>query len=544
MADVFVSYCRRDRPRVAPLVAAIESKGWSVWWDPEIVPGQEFDRMIHAELASAGAVLAVWTKDSVESRWVRGEAREGADRDILVPVRLDDATLPIDLRAFHTIDFSGDPDGDPRDPRVQDMLHALGAVIARDGRTSSGPRVSASVPPPGSAIGSDHVEIWVLPFANLGGDPEQAYLSDGLTEDIITELSRWRMLAVRSRSASFRYRGPGVDLQQVARELHVRFVVEGSIRRMGERIRITAQLIDTETGNHVWAEKFDRKVADIFNVQDQVVQTIVSTLVGRVQASDVERAARKPPASLAAYECILKGNALPWDDPEGAAEATRLFERAVALDPGYGFAHALLAAMRYGQWYDDPVGCDTALEEAHALAKRAVELDPGESTCYSILAQVCNLQRAFDLSLQYARRAVELNPNNQWNAADMGMMLTHGGHAEDALEWFKRAREIDPYFAEPWYWRQFGLAYLLLHRYDEALAIFNYLPTRSYRITALRAACHALLGNMPQARLDAAECLAMKPGFSTRHFIAKLPLKDPADATHLGDAILLAGLPG
>jgi adenylate cyclase len=112
------------------------------------------------------------------------------------------------------------------------------------------------------------------------------------------------------------------------------------------------------------------------------------------------------------------------------------------------------------------------------------------------------------------------------------------------LAWFKRAREIDPYFAEPWYWRQFGLAYLLLHRYDEALAIFNYLPTRSYRITALRAACHALLGNMPQARLDAAECLAMKPGFSTRHFIAKLPLKDPADATHLGDAILLAGLPG
>jgi TolB-like protein/Tfp pilus assembly protein PilF len=542
MADVFVSYCRRDRPRVAPLVAAIESMGWSVWWDPEIVPGQEFDRMIHAELASAGAVLAVWTRDSVESRWVRGEAREGADRDILVPVRLDDATLPIDLRAFHTIDFNGDPDGDPRNPQVQDMLHALGAVIARDASASSGSRVSESAPPV-SVIGPARIEICVLPFANLGGDPEQAYFSDGITEDIITELSRWHMMAVRSRSASFRYRGPGVDLRQVARELHVHFIVEGSVRRMGERIRITAQLIDTETANHVWAEKFDRELADIFTVQDQVVQTIVSTLVGRVQACDVERAVRKPPSSLAAYECILKGNALPWDDPEGAAEATRLFEQAIALDPGYGLAHALLAAMRYGQWYDDPVGCDAALEEAHALAKRAVELDPGESTCYSILAQVCNLQRAFDLSLQYVRRAVELNPNNQWNAADMGMMLTHAGHAEEALAWFKRAREIDPYFAEPWYWRQFGLAYLLLHRYDEALAIFNYQPTRKYRITALRAACHALLGNTAQARLDAAECLAMKPGFSTRHFIAKMPFKDPADAAHLGDAMLLAGLP-
>jgi TolB-like protein/tetratricopeptide (TPR) repeat protein len=543
MADVFVSYCRRDRQRVAPLVAAIESMGWSVWWDPEIVPGQEFDRMIHAELASAGAVLAVWTKDSVESRWVRGEARDGADRDILVPVRLDDATLPIDLRAFHTIDFSGDQDGDPRNPQVQDMLHALGGVIARGSSVPSASRASRSMQPPAPVTGPDRVEICVLPFANLGGDPEQAYFSDGITEDIITELARWHMLAVRSRSASFRYRGPAVDLRQVARELRVHFIVEGSVRRMGERIRITTQLIDTETGNHVWAEKFDRDLADIFTVQDQVVQTIVSTLVGRVQACDVERAGRKPPSSLAAYECILKGNALQWDDPQGAAEATRLFEQAIALDPGYGFAHALLAAMRYGQWYDAPIGCDAALEEAHALAKRAVELDPGESTCYSILAQVCHLQRAFDLSLQYVRRAVELNPNNQWNAADMGMMLTYAGRAEEALAWFKRAREIDPYFAEPWYWREFGLACLLLHRYDEALAIFNYQPTRKYRITALRAACHALLGNTAQARLDAAECLAMKPGFSTRHFIAKIPFKDPADAAHLGDAMLLAGLP-
>src|SRR4249919_3023300 len=166
MADVFVSYCRRDRPRVAPLVTAIESMGWSVWWDPEIVPGQEFDRMIHAELASASAVLAVWTKDSVESHWVRGEARDGADRDILVPVRLDDATLPIDLRAFHTIDFSGDPDGDPRNPQVQDMLHALGAVIARDSSATSGSRVPGSAPPV-SAIGPARVDICVLPFANM-----------------------------------------------------------------------------------------------------------------------------------------------------------------------------------------------------------------------------------------------------------------------------------------------------------------------------------------------------------------------------------------
>ena len=542
MADVFISYSRRDKARVAPLVAAIEAMGWSVWWDPEIVPGQEFDRQIDAELGIAAAVLVVWTRDSVESRWVRGEAREAAERGILVPVRLDDATLPIDVRALHTIDLDDSREG-ARSPQVQEMLHALGALIAR--RRALQPGAPQADPQPSTAVaGPPRVGICVLPFANMSGDAEQAYFSDGITEDIITELSRWRMLAVRSRAASFRYRGVAVDVRQVARELQVRFIVEGSVRRMGERVRITAQLIDAEVGNHVWAEKFDCALDEIFTVQDQVVRTIVSTLVGRVQACDAERARRKPPASLAAYECVLQGNALPWDEPEGCAKATRLFEQAIALDPDYGLAHALLAAMRYGQWYDDPVDSDAALHEALALATRGVELDPDESTCHSILAQVYHLHRAFDLSLQHIRRAVELNPTNQWNMADMGMMLIYAGEAEEALAWFGRARETDPYFDPPWYWREYGLAYLLLHRYDTAVAMFDHLPTRHHRSAALRAACHARLGDADRARVLATECLAMKPDFSIRHFMAKQPFRNPADATHLADALRLAGLPG
>ena len=390
---------------------------------------------------------------------------------------------------------------------------------------------------------SNRVAICVLPFANMSGDPEQEYFSDGITEDIITELSRWRLLAVRSRGASFRYRGVAVDMKQVARELNVRFVVEGSVRRMGERIRISAQLIDTETGSHIWAEKFDRELADIFTVQDQVVRTIVSTLVGRVQVSDAERARRKPPASLAAYEYVLKGNALPWSDPNGAAEATRLFEKAIEIDPGYGFAHALLATMRYGKWYDDPSNSDAALQEAYALAKRAVELDENESTCFSILAQVCLLRRSFDLALQYAQRAIEINPSNQWNTADMGLYLTYLGQAEEALAWFKRAKEIDPYFDPPWYWRSIGQAYMSLQRYQEALAMFDHVSVRHYRIAAYMAGCHARLGDTDRAKASAAACLATKPDFSTRHFMTKEPFKNPADAAHLADSLLMAGLP-
>jgi TolB-like protein/tetratricopeptide (TPR) repeat protein len=545
MSDVFISYARSDKDRVAPLVAAIEANGWTVWWDPAIDPGQEFDRQIAAELKTAAAVVVVWTPKSVESRWVRGEAREGAERGILIPVRFDGASLPIDVRALHTTDFDGWQE-DPGSPQALELLRALGATIGRTraaGAAAVPAAVAPSVPAIGPTEGPARIAICVLPFANMSGDPEQQHFSDGITEDIITELSRWRLLAVRSRSASFRYRGVAVDMKQVARDMNVRFIVEGSVRRMGDRVRINAQLIDTESGNHVWGEKFDRELAEIFTVQDQVVQTIVSTLVGRVQVSDVERARRKPPASLAAYECVLKGNSLPWDDPVGRAEATRLFERAVEIDPGYGFAHALLAVMRSGEWYDDPGDSDALLQEAYVLAQRAVELDENESTCFSMLGQVCLRQRSFDLALKYTRRAIELNPGNQWNQADLGTVLVSIGQADEAIARFKRAREIDPYFDPPWYWRWLGQAHMVLHQYREALAMFDHLPTRQYRVVALAAGCHARLGEMDRAAAGAAECMAMKPDFSVALFMKKQSFKNAADAAHLADSLHLAGLP-
>jgi len=404
MADVFVSYSRSDKARVAPIVGALEAQGWSVWWDPAIAPGQQFDRLIADELERARAVLVVWTPDSVESRWVRGEAREGADRGIRVPVQLGPARLPIDFRAYHTTDL-GEPGDAASNPQFQDVVRAIEGLAGRAPRS-----LAASTPPPLDSVttsGPPRIAICVLPFANLGGDPEQQYFSDGITGDIITELSRWRLLSVRSRSASFKYRGPSVDTAQVARELNARFVVEGTVRRIADRVRVSVQLTDAESGRQVWAERFDRGREEIFAVQDEVVQTIVSTLVGRVQSSDVERARRKAPTSLDAYECVLNGNALPWDDPEGAAEATRLFEKAIEIDPGYGMAYALLASMRSAKWRHDPGDSTALLDEAYALAKRAVELDDGESTCHSLLAHVCLQRRAYEMALQHMRRAAD-----------------------------------------------------------------------------------------------------------------------------------------
>jgi TolB-like protein len=389
----------------------------------------------------------------------------------------------------------------------------------------------------------EKLSIAVLPLENQSGDPAQEYFSDGLTQDIITELTRWRMLAVRSRSASFRFRGAAADIGLVARELNVRYVVEGSVRRLGEAVRIHVQLIDAQLGNHVWAEKFDCRLSEIFAIQDAVVQTIVSTLVGRVQVDNSERARRKPPESLAAYECLLKGNALSWDDPEGAAEAAQLFEKAIEIDPGYGFAYALLGIMRIGAWKEQ-LGKSTAyLDEAYSLARRSVELAENESTCHSLLAQVHLVRREYSLALQQMQRALELNPNNQWNLADMGYVLGYMGEGEQSLQWSARASQADPYFGPPWFWRQQARSYLILQRYEEALGMLERVPRRKWIDAAYMAGCFARLGDAERAREHAGECLAMRSDFAIHHLFKVEPFQSSSHAESIAQSLRLAGLP-
>ena len=196
--------------------------------------------------------------------------------------------------------------------------------------------------------------IAVLPFTNLSGDPEQAYFSDGITEDIITELSRFRSLFVIARNSSFAFRGERIDIAEIARRLGVQYIVEGSVRRAGNRVRITAQLIDAANGTHLWAERYDRELEDIFAVQDEVVRTVVATVAGRVEVAGAQFAKRKPPESLVAYDYVLRGlEQLNLDGEPHNAEARRLFEKAVELDPQYAAGHAYLALAIYVQWVSD-----------------------------------------------------------------------------------------------------------------------------------------------------------------------------------------------
>ena len=385
--------------------------------------------------------------------------------------------------------------------------------------------------------------IAVLPFISMSGDVEQQYFGDGITEDIITELARFRNLHVLARNTSFRYRGQDVDVQRVGRELGVQYIVEGSLRRIGNRIRITAQLIDTATGHHVWADRFDRNEEELFAVQDQVVKTIAATLVGRMHAAATERAQRKPPASLAAYELVLKGDALPLYRPHSAEAARKLFEQAIALDPGYAKAYSLLANLEMTDWFRDFNASPELLDRAFALAQKAVAIDSNDPSSQVAVARLHQTRGAWSRAEYHYGKALELNPNSALLMAGLGDLNITLGNPEKALGYFRESRALDPFFEPSWLWPITGLAHFMARQYEEAVTALERSTEPPYWAHLYMAASHAMLGNAERARHHAAETLRLKPDFTIARAIERQPLRRDSDRAHLLEAFRKAGLP-
>jgi adenylate cyclase len=405
-------------------------------------------------------------------------------------------------------------------------------------RIAGTPRLVVAAP----TVTAGRPSIAVLPFTSMSGDVEQQYFGDGITEDIITELSRFNQLHVLARNSSFRYR-KDVDMIRVGRELGVEYLVEGSVRRLGDRIRITAQLIDTRSGNHLWAERFDRNEEDLFAVQDQVVRTIVATLVGRMRATGLELAKRKPPASLEAYECVLRGDALPVGEPEPEAEARRLFERAIELDPDYARAYAFLAYHIGLKWFRELSGTDEALDQGLELAQKAIALDENDSECQNALGWIYLLRKSHELAEYHYGKAFELNRNRAPQIAERGILYIYLGMPTEALSCLQEAKLMDPYFDPNWYWRVVGLAHFVARRYDEAIATFgrsSKLPVWGH---AYLAACYAQTNKLELAKHQAAETVRIASNFSLIRFAEMEPYKHSTDRQHLVDGLRKAGLP-
>jgi TolB-like protein/Tfp pilus assembly protein PilF len=417
---VFVSYARDDRKRALPVIELLEAAGFSVWWDGLLEGGERFFETTAAALDGARAVVVLWSKTSVASHWVHDEATAARDRRVLVPLSIDGSEPPLGFRQFQVIDISrsrmkpGDAEAD-RVVRAVAALHDAAPVaavkpvarpVARgvDRRLMIGGGVAAVAAAAGLAwwrggfagVAADANSIAVLPFVNLSGDPAQSYFSDGLASEVRTELARNPMLQVAAQASSNKFRDRGEDAKTIASTLGVAYLLDGSIRRAGDTLRIAAELIDGRSGFSKWAQSFDRPLADVFAVQAEIARAVTAALsaeVGGQQAADAAAApANGTTTNIVAFDAFLRGRDL---FEQGASEATdraalAKFDAAIAADPDYGLAHAwrsrtlTVIANQYSQGAARRAIYDAAL----AAGQRATQVAPQSADAWSALGFV------------------------------------------------------------------------------------------------------------------------------------------------------------
>ncbi len=387
--------------------------------------------------------------------------------------------------------------------------------------------------------------IIVLPFTNLSGSPEQEFFADGLAEDILTELSRFRDLFVISRNTSFKFKGQAVDVRKVARELGVQYVIEGSVRRAGNRVRVTVQLIDGESDRHLWAERYDRDLEDIFAIQDEITSAIVATLPGRVAAAAHDRAERKPTESMAAYELVLEAKVLHHRAKRADNhKAQVLIGRALELDPKYAHAHAWKACI-LGQawirdWSEDPDATKRVIESHLEIA---LGLDENDSDVQRVLAALRLTQKNYDKAVHHQQRALSLNPNDDLIVVQQGELLTWLGRPEEGVPWIEKAMRLNPYHP-PRFWNHLGRAYFVARRYAEAIEAFKRIAAPDQFHSSFLAASFAQLGDTLAAQKHAQEVLAQNPRFTwSSTLVPILHYKRESDLAHHREAVLKAGLP-
>ena len=421
-----------------------------------------------------------------------------------------------------------------------------------------GPLLYAPPPVREPAASVAKPSIAVLPFVNLSGDPAQDYFAEGIAEEIILDLGRFRSLLVISRPSSFSYKGRSVSAQTVGRELNVQYAVEGSVRRAGGRLRVIAQLIDAETGSHLWGERYDRDAEDIFSVQDEVTQSIVANVAGRLDDVGSERALRKRSEQLSIYDILLQGRYfLNRGSETDVIHARELYEHALGMEPTNARAHVGLAwtyvyeADSY--WTENATA---AARRAFGIASKAIELDSHDSEAHLILAGVyLKVQSNFDLASSQVESAIRLNPNDCYNYCFKSWLSTCSGDPDGGIACAQEALRRNPLLPDGCL-HGIGFAEYLAGRYEQALSTLGQMSsTRHLDICAFMAACYVELGRVDDARLQveefrhrAASELTVSPiGSATAwraYWVKHAPLKDVAQLDRFLDSLRKLGLPG
>jgi adenylate cyclase len=427
--------------------------------------------------------------------------------------------------------------------------------VVREGQVPSGragaPAVEAEKAVPTLAL-PDRPSIAVLPLDNVSGDREQDYFCDGITDDIITELSRFSDLFVIARNSSFQYKGKAVDVRKIAGELGVRYVLQGSIRRASDRVRISAQLADAVTGAHRWAERYDRQLEDVFAIQDEMARTIAAILAAHVNKAEIERTINKAPETWQAYDYYLRAadahsSFLSSFKVAKLYEARRLLEQSLAIDASYARAYARLAWTHFSAWANALDGDYlnlASLDRAYHLARKAVQLDPNLPLAHAVLGQIRVRRGEHGTGVAEFERSMALNPNfTDWRFAEA---LVIAGDPVRAIEVVERHMRLDPFYVPlaP-FW--LGVAHYLLKRYTQALPPLQECASRAPDLRSVHvwlAAIYAQLGKLEEAQTEAVEALRIEPQYTLERTQARLcPFKRSEDAEHLFDGLRKAGLP-
>jgi adenylate cyclase len=386
--------------------------------------------------------------------------------------------------------------------------------------------------------------IAVLPFKNLSGNPEQDYFGDGITNDIITDLSKFSQLSVIASNTVFTYKGKSVNVKDVSRDLGVRYVLEGSVQKIGGKVRINAQLIDATTDHHLWAERYDKDLKDLFKLQNELVQTIVSKMAIRIDETERARAMRKSTENLKAYDYLLRGGEYFYQNTRGDNKKARfMFERAIEIDPRYASAYAALAWSHLNDFYFGwSMFPNKSLDRAYDLAKKALSIEESNASAHSALGSIYLRRTQYDLAIIELRRALELNPNDTLSQNQLGSVMLYSGQKDEAIYWLESALNLNPHISLGGF-MILGQAYYLTGRYEDAITVLKKGISKKPEYVGnhiMLAAANAQAGHTKEATHWAAGVFRLDPFFDVDSYGSVF--RNPKDRAQIINGLRKAGM--
>lgn len=526
MAEVFISYARSSAGDAQRIAEALRALGYRVWRDDELPPHRSYADVIEERLQAAKAVVVLWSEEAAHSQWVRAEADIARQAGKLVQVSLGQIVPPLPFNQIQCVDLADWPGGGDHDWRkVLASLDALIGAEAPPPNAENGPRDLQAKPwlksePKRRA--APRLSIVVLPFANMSRDPDQEYFVDGITESLTTDLSRLRGSFVIARNTAFTFKNKPMDATAIGEALNVRYVLEGSLQRGSDRLRVNVQLIDVASGSHIWADRFDMPLADIFEMQDEIVTRLARALDVHLVAAEARRS--QGAVDTDSMDFYYQGQAVVNQGfgPEAAVQARALFQKSLELDPNNVDALAALSqynALAIALAFTTDGG-DASFADAEAAAIRALELAPNHAVAHLALAQVYSFTDRVPQALAEYQRALDLDRNFAHAYAGFAAASMYGGQSEAAEPHILKAFRLSPHDYQGHLWCLIaGTAKLFLGEDAAAEAWFRrgIEINRAYPIHILYLAAALVgLGRVDEARATAKQALALNPRFSLK----------------------------